>query len=144
MFCLRTVTSEDYFFLYHLHRDALGPYVDEIWGWDDTFQQRHFETNFRPKERQVIQVSGEDVGTLSVLEHDDHLFISLIEILPKYQGQGIGQQVIESLQEEAMAKDKPLLLRVFKINPAWHLYERLGFEVYDSNDVQYFMRWEAS
>jgi ribosomal protein S18 acetylase RimI-like enzyme len=50
-----------------------------------------------------------------------------IEVLPDWQGKGIGTTVIQRMIEGAQKAEKPFRLQVFKVNPARKLYERLGF-----------------
>ncbi len=142
-FTLRPVDSRDFTFLYMLHRDSLGPYVERIWGWDEDWQRQHYEENYQPKYMQIIQVEGRDVGMIAVAEYENSFTLRQIEILPEYQGQGLGAAVIRHLQAESAAAGKALTLRVFKINPALRLYLRLGFRILREDDVHYNMRWDA-
>ncbi len=34
----RPATPDDYWFAYELKKQALGPYVKEVWGWDEEVQ----------------------------------------------------------------------------------------------------------
>lgn len=142
-FILRPVDSRDFTFLYTLHRASLGPYVDQIWGWDEDWQRQHYEDNYQPKYMRIIQVEGRDVGMVSVAEYDDAFTLRQIEIAPEHQRRGLGTAVIRHLQAQAQAAGKPLTLRVFKINPAQRLYVRLGFRILREDDVHYDMRWDA-
>jgi GNAT superfamily N-acetyltransferase len=68
-------------------------YVDRVWGWDD-----------------------EDIGLLIVEERADELYLAEIQLLPAWQGLGIGR-----VNERA-------------------LYERLGMRVYDEIDTHAYLR----
>jgi hypothetical protein len=35
-----------FLFLYELHRLALGPYIEQTWGWDENWQRDHFDRAF--------------------------------------------------------------------------------------------------
>ncbi|MCA9914127.1 MAG: GNAT family N-acetyltransferase [Anaerolineae bacterium] len=142
-FKLRPVDSTDFTFLYTLHRAALGPYVEKLWGWDDDWQRMHYEANYRPTIMRIIQVVWQDAGMVSLAEYDEYFLLRQIEILPRFQGHGLGSAVIHHLQEQAADAGKFLLLRVFKINPAQHLYLRLGFRIISEDDVHLTMRWDA-
>jgi ribosomal protein S18 acetylase RimI-like enzyme len=52
-----------------------------------------------------------------------------IGVLPGLRGQGIGQKLLRSLIAEAEGRGLGLCLGVRTVNPARHLYERLGFRV---------------
>lgn len=142
-FTLRRVDSRDFTFLYTLHRDTLGPYVDQIWGWDEEWQRWHYEENYHPKYMQIIQVDGRDVGMVSIAEYEDYFNLRQIEILPEFQRRGLGSAVIHHLQAKCAAVGKGMTLRVFRVNPALRLYLKLGFQIEDMDEVHFNMRWDA-
>jgi ribosomal protein S18 acetylase RimI-like enzyme len=125
---LRPATADDFEFFFDLHKRSLGPYVDQVWGWDDDDQRAYLERNIAPEHTQVIVVDGVDIGRLNVEDHDDEVFLGLIEITPDYQGRGIGAQLIQTLLDDAFAQDKRVRLNVLQVNSrAYQLYRRLGF-----------------
>ncbi len=76
----------------------------------------------------VICVGDEGVGRLRVVRTPEKVFIGGIQVLPAFQGKGIGTAIITTLQEEARGKGIPVELRVHKTNGnAERLYTRLGF-----------------
>lgn len=138
---LRPATWQDADFLYRLHRAALQNYVEQTYGpWDDQWQQRHFAQHYRPSECRIITLNGQDVGVVRTVEDDAEVCLSVIEILPQFQGGGIGTSVIQSVLDKAHGKGKPVTLQVFKVNPARRLYSRLGFENVGETDTHYQMR----
>jgi hypothetical protein len=56
---LRPISKTDFEWAFALHRDALGDYVDQTWGWEDEAQRRMFSEGFYQRPRQVIEVDGE-------------------------------------------------------------------------------------
>jgi ribosomal protein S18 acetylase RimI-like enzyme len=79
----------------------------------------------------VIEFDGQRVGRLRVVRNAEQIEIAGIQVLPDYQGRGIGTAVITSLKHEGMTKALPVVLQVEKDNPdAKRLYLRLGFEQY--------------
>jgi GNAT superfamily N-acetyltransferase len=138
---LRPATRRDADFAYRLHRAALGDYVEQTYGpWDDEWQQRHFAQHYRPSQCQIIVLGGQDVGVLRTVEDETEVCLSVIEILPQFQGGGIGTTVIQSILDEAHRNGKPVALQVLKVNPARRLYVRLGFETYGETETHYQMR----
>lgn len=140
---LREATEEDCRFLYALHCQALKPYVEQTWGWDEAWQHQYFRQRFDPSTRQIIQVGGDPIGSLSVEDRTYSLFIAYIALLPAYQGQGIGTQLIRHVLEEATQRGVPVTLTVLKVNPARTLYERLGFRITATDEQRYFMEAPA-
>jgi ribosomal protein S18 acetylase RimI-like enzyme len=65
----------------------------------------------------------------------------LIELLPAWQGKGIGTAIIRTL----LARRKDVSLRVLTSNPrAAALYERLGFRVVQRTPERLYMRAEPA
>jgi len=77
---------------------------------------------------------------ISLEERDADIFLRVIEILPAHQGQGIGFRIIRQIIDDASSKQKPVYLRVLKVNPARGLYERLGFSVIEETDTHFIMK----
>jgi ribosomal protein S18 acetylase RimI-like enzyme len=116
-------------------------YVDATWGWDDDEQIAFFGEHFDPARLQIIQVGNADIGVLSVEERTDEIYLAEIQLLPQWQGQGIGSSVIRSLIERGAVHDKPVTLRVLHANPrAAALYERFGFRRFREIETHTYMR----
>ena len=129
-YSFRQATMDDYEFLYTLHVQALRPYVEKLWGWEETWQREYFERKFDPKNRQIIQIEGQDAGVLVIQLCEGQTYIALIEILPEFHGRGVGTAIIKDLCNQAHKRNDVVTLHVLRSNvPARRLYERLGFEV---------------
>lgn len=125
---LRPATADDFAFFFALHKESLGPYVDQVWGWEDDDQRAYLERNLVLSHARVIVVSGADVGRLDVEDHGDELFLALIEITAEHRCRGIGGRVIQTLLNDAFAEGKRVRLSVLQVNTrAYQLYRRLGF-----------------
>jgi ribosomal protein S18 acetylase RimI-like enzyme len=123
---LRPATADDAEFFFTLHRDSLGPYVDQVWGWHDDEQRAYLTSNLALERVRVIVVDGVDVGRLDVQEGDDEIFLALIELAPHHQGRGIGGRLIRDILDRA--DHKRVVLSVLAVNHrAFQLYRRLGF-----------------
>jgi ribosomal protein S18 acetylase RimI-like enzyme len=126
---LREATPDDREFLYDLHCASLKDYIIETWGWDETWQRRHFDEHFAPKRRQIIRLKSREIGAIGVSERDADILIDYIALYPEYQRQGIGTDLIKGIIHQGVVARKPVRLRVLRTNPAVRLYERLGFLV---------------
>jgi ribosomal protein S18 acetylase RimI-like enzyme len=135
----RPATQADYQFLYTLHKLALGPYVEATWGWDEEAQRKLFRDAWEPTANQVVVLGGEPIGCLRVEEHDDHVFVNYIALIPEHQKHGIGASLMRQVQVSAATRRVPVRLNVLKVNPARALYKRLGFAVVGEDDVRWFM-----
>ena len=140
-FEVRQATPGDRDTLYRIKREAMRPYVEQIWGWDEEFQERRFRESYDHTETQVMLVHGRAVGLLRVSERESATFIDQIEIVPEYQGRGIGTALINNV----LARGRPVELDVLKVNvDARRLYERLGFRVTGETETHYNMRAEPA
>jgi ribosomal protein S18 acetylase RimI-like enzyme len=116
-----------------------GP-VERTWGWNEDFQRHVFEERFDPDGRQIVVVDGRDVGVLQTERREDSLFLAKVEILPAYQGRGVGTAIVRDLMAEASERDLPVTLQVLKENrDARRLYERLGFAVTGETETSHVM-----
>jgi ribosomal protein S18 acetylase RimI-like enzyme len=123
---MRPATPDDTEFFFTLHKRSLGPYVDQIWGWDDDEQRAYMTGDFDLDRVRVIVVDGVDAGRLDVERRDDEVFLALIELAPEHQGRGIGSRLIRELIDGA--DGKRVTLSVLGVNDrAYQLYRRLGF-----------------
>ena len=48
--------------LYRIHREAMRPYVEQVWGWDEEYQERRFRESYDHSETQFVLVDGIAVG----------------------------------------------------------------------------------
>lgn len=137
---LRAARQEDAEFLFGLFKATMQEYVAQIWGWDEEWQQAYFQEHFDPSREQIVVLDGEDIGVQAIEERADALFLAKIYILPEYQGQGIGTQLIASVLDRAFGRGLPVTLRVLKGNPARRLYERLGFVAVGETETHSLMK----
>ncbi len=129
-YTLRPATADDYDFLFALHRASMRAYIDTIWGWHEDWQQEYFRQKFDPARRQIIEIDGQNAGVLVVERRADSLYLELIELLPAFQGRGVGTAILRQLIDRARAEGVPLTLHVLRSNDAARrLYERLGLRV---------------
>src|SRR5689334_16557444 len=83
----------------------------------------------------VVEVDGERVARLRVVRTPEAVELAGIQLLPAYQGRGIGGAILRSLAAEARATGRPLALSVEKDNPrARAFYEAYGMTKVDETD----------
>jgi GNAT superfamily N-acetyltransferase len=125
---LRDATGDDLEFLFSLLRESLGPYVVRTFGpWDDAEQRARFLAATDPATHRIVELDGRPIGCLAVRRLRDEVRLHRVLLLPEWQDQGIGTRLVRDVVAEARAEGLPVRLRVFRVNPARRLYERLGF-----------------
>src|ERR1051326_5211850 len=139
---LRAATHADYDFLFGLHVATMKALVTQVWGWDEAFQRAHFREHFDPARSKVVVVDGHDVGAISVDRRPGELYIANVELLPAFQGRGIGAALIRDVLEEAAREGLSVGLQVLHANRAARLYERLGFREVGRTETHRHMRAE--
>lgn len=139
-FTAKIATEEDKEFLYALNRSVYKEVVIQQFGvWDEEWQRRYFEKKWPQAHYQIIEQAGRRIGAIWVTHQNDHIFLNEIQLLPEFQGQGIGSTLIKQELKRARALNLPMRLRVLKANRARKLYERLGFVVYDETETHFLM-----
>ena len=125
---LQPAAQSDHEFLYRLHCATMRDYIDRTWGWDDDAQRSAFDIRLSTNPHQVILFDDDPVGMLEIEHHPTELVIANIQVLPEYQGRGIGSAVIREVIELAQKSGAVTTLQVLEVNVrARRLYERLGF-----------------
>jgi GNAT superfamily N-acetyltransferase len=141
---LRLATAGDLEFLFSLLRASLGPYVVQTFGpWDDAEQRARFLAATDPATHRVVELDGRPVGCLAVRRLPDEVRLNRVLLLPEFQNRGIGTRLVREVLDEARAAGLPVRLRVFRVNPASRLYERLGFVATGETDTHVLMEHTA-
>jgi ribosomal protein S18 acetylase RimI-like enzyme len=100
------------------------------------YQEQYADARF-----EVILRDGEPIGRLYVARWPDEIRIVDIALLPDHRGAGIGSRILRDLLAEAAAAGKPVRMHVERLNPAWRLYERLGFVPVEDKGVYVMLEW---
>ncbi|SEN29514.1 GNAT family N-acetyltransferase [Lihuaxuella thermophila] len=138
-YSLRTATPDDFEFVFQLNKTNMRPYVEQLRGWDDEAEREDMKTKFRPFHDQIVVIGNQDAGIFAVDESDSEICLRHIEILPAYQNRGVGTALIQQILSRAEQRRLPVKLTVLKMNPARHLYQRLGFRLDGETDLKYRM-----
>ena len=137
----RKAQATDSEFVFTVKRAAFREYVEQIWGWDDTYQRELHNRRFASQDIRIIQFHGTDVGFLSTSTNSDTFKVDQIYLLPDYQGKGIGAACMRNIIDDANREQKPVTLQVLKINTrATAFYQRLGFTIVDKNATHFQMK----
>lgn len=141
---LRDAAADDVEFLFSLLRASLGPYVVQTFGpWDDAEQRTRFLETTDPATHRIVEQDGRPVGCLAVRRLPDEVRLNRVLLLPEVQNRGIGTQLVREVVAKARAAGLPVRLRVFRVNPARRLYERLGFVATGETDTHVLMEHTA-
>lgn len=135
-------TGDEKEFCRQLHHAAYRDVIVRQFGaWNEPLQDSFFENTFKSS-GEIILWNGDAVGFLAKGIFPDHVFLSELQLLPEYQGRGVGTRIIRQIQEEAAQLKRPIRLQVLRENKARELYERLGFTTSGETGTHVLMEWK--
>lgn len=154
MISLRSAAPEDRALLRHIYGSTRTDELERT-DWDEEqkaafithqfgAQDDYYRKVYPDSDYGIIVCNNEPAGRLYVERHLIRGTIRIIDItlLPDFRNMGIGQFLIQQLQEEAGQSGKTLTIHVERFNKALHLYDRLGFQkIKETHGVYYLMEW---
>ncbi|MBZ5486247.1 GNAT family N-acetyltransferase [Halomonas aquamarina] len=129
--------TSDKAFAERLIRQNMSGYHEQLgMHWDSAL----FEREWRTFETYQLIINTCPVGVLC-LDHDTQAFyIRELQIEPAWQRQGFGAAAIRyTIDRARQTSIDTLRLRVFCINPAMELYQRMGFYVLKTEGHTHYM-----
>lgn len=106
-------------------------------------QNADYQTNYPQASNNVILFKENRVGRVILSTEHNDLHLIDIAVLSKFRNQGIGTRILEWLFEQSRGINLPIRFYVEKINPAFRLYERLGFKIVADVTTHFQMEWKA-
>ena len=138
---LERATEGDLDFVYRLHKVTTRDRVEAIRGWDSEDEHADMAHHFTPGFDNIITVNGERAGIFRTVPLEDNsILIDRFEILPEFQGVGVGRTILsEFLKEHADELIRAEIPKKSSVQErsAVELFRRLGFEVYSESDQLY-------
>ena len=137
---LRPATPADVEFACDTTRETMREYTLATWGeWKEDDARRRVAENIAAGETCIIELDGVPIGIQTVTREPDCIRLMHLFIRSAHQNRGIGSKLIQLLLQQARKEGLPLRLRVLRVNPAFALYQRLGFKVVHEAPERYFM-----
>ena len=149
---LRPVSHADRDFIFRLFATNTAMQMGAL-SWEETQRDPLVEMQFRAQEQfhrtqlpdadhQLVVYGDRPVGRMIVIRTEESIHLADIALLPEYQRQGIGTELMRRLQEEAKAQSLPITAHVFMMSPAVHFYQKLGFTISPAAPPQYLAEWK--
>jgi len=129
--------TNDKVFAEKLIRQNMSAYYKQLdMRWDTTL----FDKQWGELDSYELVINASSVGLLCINHDENAYYIRELQIAPPWQRRGLGKVAIHYVVETARQADINLLrLRVFCINPAKALYERLGFCICKTEGNTHYM-----
>lgn len=139
-FKIESILDDEKEKIYIIKKKSIKKYVDEIWGWDEVYQIKDFADSFKLSNFNKIVVKDKCIGFIEISESHSLINITEIHLVPKFQGQGIGSEVIKRVMDYAKETDKSITIGCFKKNiKALKLYKRLGFKIIKETEYHFHL-----
>lgn len=141
MFHFIKAKSSDVELTYQIKCNSIKPYVERLWPWDDTHQQKLHKKKFNALNTSLIEFQEKIIGYIVISETNSEIYIENFMIDNTFQNLGIGKSVMERIIQKSCSKKKIIRLQVFKINiGAQRFYENLGFERISEKEFNFEMK----
>lgn len=140
----RAVKHEDLDFLFVLRKKSMSKHLATAKikltneHHLERIKEHYYDSHIILRDRKPIGVVK--LGIVSLKGTEKSLHIRQLQILPEYQGKGIGSKVIVIVKKKALQLQLPITLNVLLKNPARGLYLRHGFQIEGKNKVEFQMR----
>lgn len=133
--------------LFPLYKRALYPFIEEAFGWSETFQRERVQSAYPLDSLYWAKcwAKGEyqRAAVLSVKQQEGILHLHLLIVPEPLRAQGIGQTVMQALHQHATQHGQTITLSCFKSNPrALHFYQKLGYQVSDEETHFFDLTWQ--
>lgn len=134
----RKALETDIDYLLQLRKETMSEHLINS-GIISNDEDQLLRINYLFDQAKIVMLNNENVGLLKLDEKENRIEIVQIQIDPKFQKKGLGQQIIKEVIKNALAQNKELVLSVLKANPAKELYERLGFKIIGEDEFSFMM-----
>jgi ribosomal protein S18 acetylase RimI-like enzyme len=152
-FTFRPEREEDITFLSHLFYTTRAEETERATDWpleqrqaflhsQFELQRKHYYGHFPYCNYLVLEHMGAPVGRLYLDMAPKSLDVLDISLLPQWRGRGVGGVIMEGVLDRARASGRYVGLYVERFNPAFRLYERLGFKEVSDQGVYIEMHWQ--
>lgn len=140
----RSVTHEDLDFLLILRKKSMSKHLAnakiKLTNEQHTarVKEHYYDSHIILRDRKPIGLLK--LSIVSLHQTAKSLHIRQLQILPEYQGLGIGSKVLTVVKKKALQLQLPITLNVLLKNPAKGLYLRHGFQIEGKNKIEFQMR----
>lgn len=150
--CLRPAQEGDAELLLRIYASTRAEELAVV-PWDASAKEAFLRMQFKaqdtyyratyPNATYDLIVSGDDVlGRLYVHRGEQAWIVLDIALLPQHRGDGVGTRLLGEILAQATAAGQPVQIHVEHMNPARHLYERLGFRQVADQGVYLLLEWQ--
>ncbi|WP_114325297.1 GNAT family N-acetyltransferase [Candidatus Colwellia aromaticivorans] len=104
----------------------------------ERIKEHYYDSHIILRDRKPIGVLK--MGVIALNGTTKSLHIRQLQILPEFQGKGVGSKILTVVKKRALQLQLPVTLNVLLQNPARGLYLRHGFQIEGKNKLEFQMR----
>jgi len=135
---IKQAEATDKTYIFNLYCDAMKQHIENIWGWNQSWQENNFELSWKTCFNYMLIYKGEKIGYIQTIEREIDIYIEMLILESNHRSIGLGQEVIFKLVQ--LYLNKPFSLRVFKTNHrALSFYTKNGFQVTGKEESFYVL-----
>lgn len=138
-YIIRNVEKNDKDFLLKLRKITMVSYLEKAGIFLSEEEHLDRVNSFLDSSYIIEDIPGESIWLLKYIEDDRTLELVQLQILPEYQGKGMGTEILNDLINKARKWNKRLTLKVLKNNPSKLLYERVWLSIVWEDEIEYHM-----
>lgn len=139
-FSLRPATNDDIEFIFQLRLKTMKPYFKNTYGWNDTEERQKAADELN--HALIVIFDKKEIGIIKVIPKTNELQLHQMQILPEFQGNGLGAELIRQTILRSEKLQLPIVLFVITSSPAKRLYDRFGFVITEEYEYHCKMCWK--
>lgn len=122
-------------FVFEIYKKVWFHYLNQYFDWDETWQKEYVKNTFDFKHLYILRRDDRPIGYVEVQIDTCTIFISRLDIIPRYQRSGIGGQTLRKINRYSNKINKSISLYSLKKNiNAINFYKSHNFVVTDGTD----------
>ena len=115
---------------FNFYQAALHEVIENVFGWNDSFQRNRFETHYELEWFSWIEIESKRIGYVCYFQKENELHLSLLIIFNEFKSKGYGKIVMNEIEQYAHKQNKNITLSSFKANEgAVKFYKSMGYVV---------------
>lgn len=129
--------TDDLAFSAEITYQNMLPYYEK---YDVEWQQQQITEQVKSLDNWDIVAEGKIIGIFRLAFEADSCYLRDLQVTATYQNKGVGSLVLGEVERLALQSDvQKVKLKVFKVSPAFHLYQRSGFVVVKEDERFFYM-----
>ena len=129
---LRAASDGDRNFGYEVKKAAMRPYIEPVWGWDESFQVEFHRNDWAKQHPQIITLDGRDIGTIEIVRSEAGFHLGEFYLFPAYQRQGIGSELVRAGIRQLADAGCPFIIVLGHVD----FYPRFGFRPASTHGIK--------